>query len=153
MGKILLTIVCTILFSSTIVQLTYAALGGNRDSISDDQRSLHARSHKRTSKTNYSVEEITTDATTVREYVTSSGIIFALTWNGHTHPDLQPLLGTYSTEYAESHNKMAKNNGKRRQKLATQNIIVEKWGHMRNLKGRAYVPNLLPSGVTIEDLQ
>jgi hypothetical protein len=32
-------------------------------------------------------------------------------------------------------------------------VVVERWGHMRDLHGRAYLPALLPDGVTVDDLQ
>ena len=43
--------------------------------------------------------------------------------------------------------------GRRNQKVETNRIVVEKWGHMRNLQGRAYVPALIPAGVSIDEIK
>ena len=32
-------------------------------------------------------------------------------------------------------------------------VVVEKWGHMRNLQGRAYAPALLPPGVSSDEIR
>ncbi len=49
--------------------------------------------------------------------------------------------------------KAARTFGRKRQQLTTDNIVVEKWGHMRNLQGRAYVPGLVPAGVSIDEIK
>jgi hypothetical protein len=43
--------------------------------------------------------------------------------------------------------------GRGRETLTSANIVVEKEGHMRDVKGRAYLPSAIPDGVTLEDLQ
>ncbi|NVN92884.1 MAG: DUF2844 domain-containing protein [Desulfuromonadales bacterium] len=137
----------------TFCQLCYAALGGNSDTIVSDRKSLQAVRHATTSNKGYTVEEVVSDATTVREYVSSSGIVFGIAWNGYVHPDLTQLLGSYWNEYSAAQQKIARKFGRKHQQLATDNIVIEKWGHMRNLKGRAYVPGLVPAGVSIDEIK
>ena len=95
MGEIFHLIFCAVLLSTLSSQYTYAALGGGLDSISSDQQALHANHRAKSVKDKYSVEEITADAITVREYVTLSGVVFGVAWNGYVHPDLLQLLGNY----------------------------------------------------------
>ncbi len=144
-----------LLYTATLLAVAgpaFATLGGGTDTVSKDLQALHANHRAKAVKDKYSVEEITADAVTVREYVTLSGVVFGVAWNGYVHPDLLQLLGIYSSEYTEFHNKTAKNPGKRQQKITTKNIVVEKWGHIRSLKGRAYAPSLIPYGVNADEI-
>jgi hypothetical protein len=134
-------------------QLSHAALGGRADTITADRKALKAVHRATTSHNNYTVEEVVSDATTVREYVSSSGIIFGIAWNGYVHPDLTQLLGTYFGEYKVARKKAVRTFGRKQQQLTTDNIVVETWGHMRNLQGRAYVPGLVPAGVNINEIK
>ena len=40
-----------------------------------------------------------------------------------------------------------------RTRTKTENIIVEKWGRGRSLGGRAYLPNIFPEGVELDEIQ
>jgi hypothetical protein len=153
MKKIFYLIFCAVLLATLSSQYTYAALGGRLDSISSDYQSLHANHRAKGVKEKYSVEEITADAITVREYVSPSGIVFGIAWNGYVHPDLLQLLGSYVGEFTAARQKAARKSGSRHLHLATKNIIVEKWGHMRDLRGRAYAPNLIPTGLTSDEIK
>jgi hypothetical protein len=153
MKKIFRLIFCAVLVSTLSSRYTYAALGGGLDSITSDHQALHANHRAKSAKDKYSVEEITADAITVREYVSPSGIVFGIAWNGYVHPDLTQLLGSYTGEFTAARQKAARKSGSRRLHLATKNIIVEKWGHMRDLRGRAYAPSLIPTGVTSDEIK
>jgi len=134
-------------------QSAKAALGGSADTITSDRKALQSVSRPSASYSGYTVQEVVADATTVREYLSPSGIVFGIAWNGNAYPDLSQLLGSYGAEYAAAQQKAARKPGHRRQRLVTDNIIVETWGHMRNLRGRAYVPGLLPTGVTADAIR
>src|ERR1035437_3057014 len=94
------------------------------------------------SHTGYTVEMVVSDATTVREYVSSAGIVFGIAWDGYVNPDLTQLLGSFWGEYSSASKNSSRKFGRKHQQISTDNIVVEKWGHMRNLQGRAYVPSL-----------
>ena len=134
-------------------QWAHAALGENADTIPADRKALQAVHRATTSHKDYTVEEIVSDATTVREYVSPSGVVFGIAWNGYVHPDLAQLLGSYRGEYSAAQQKAAGSSGRTRQQLVTDNIVVEMWGHMRNLQGRAYVPSLVPAGVNVDEIK
>lgn len=133
-------------------QNIYAALGGNLDSVAKDHKSLRATRRTATSLTKYSVHEITTDVSTVREYMSPAGVVFAIAWDGSAHPDLTILLGPYKSEYQQALQNNSSRKGMRHSQIKSDRIVVEKWGHMRNMKGRAYIPVLMPSGVTIDEI-
>ena len=131
----------------------HAALGGSADTIATDSKALKGVHRATSIRSGYTVEEVVSDATTVREYVSPSGVVFGIAWNGYMHPDLTQLLGSYSGEYSAARQKASRSFGRKRQQLATDSIVVEKWGHMRNLQGRAYVPGLIPTGVNVNEIK
>ena len=100
----------------------------------------------------YSVQEITSEAgTTVREYVTPAGTVFGLTWRGAQVPDLKLLLSTYFDRYvtaAQTHR-----TGHHLLSLATSDLVMTVVRFQRQSSGRVYVPALMPSGVTPQNLQ
>lgn len=130
-----------------------AALGEPATPAASVRRAASAEQHVITPRNGYSVQEIGSGATSVREYVSPSGIVFAIAWNGVSHPDLTPLMGTYVTEYRQALRQAPKQRGQRRSQVRAARVIVEKWGHMRNLQGRAYVPALIPEGVSIDEIK
>ena len=68
-----------------------AALGGPVDSVESDRTALSAVRRSVTPGPTYTVHEIAYDGTTVREYVSPEGIVFAIAWNGNRSPDLRPF--------------------------------------------------------------
>ncbi|MHB8908958.1 MAG: DUF2844 domain-containing protein [Syntrophales bacterium] len=130
-----------------------AALGESADSVDSDQTALAAKRVSKTVHNGYTVQELSSDSLTLREYVSPTGIIFAIAWNGLTHPDLTPLLGAYAGEYGTALRHAPRKPGRRNRRIETDQVVVEKWGHMRNLQGRAYVPALIPPGVNIDEIK
>jgi hypothetical protein len=129
-----------------------AVLGESADSMTADRKALSAIQSGTTIHANYTVQQLESDSVTVREYISSAGIVFAVAWDGLTNPDLTQLLGSYSNEYREAQRQMPRMHGKRAQQVKTKRVIVETWGHMRHLQGRAYAPALVPQGVTIDEI-
>lgn len=134
-------------------QQSQAALGGDINSIESDRKALSAVQKNSTVLSHYTVHEISSDSTSIREYVSQTGMVFGVAWNGLIHPDLTPLLGSYAGEYQEMLLQTSRVHGRRYLRVKAQHVVVEKWGHMRNLRGRAYVPGLIPAGVNIDDIK
>ena len=128
-------------------------LGGSADSIETDRHALSAVRRNSTSHSSYSVHEIESDSANVREYVSSSGVVFGLAWNGLRHPDLNLLLGPYSTEFHEALKHTSRNRGAKSRSVKTSRLVVQMWGHPRKLQGRAYDPTLIPVGVTPDEIK
>jgi hypothetical protein len=130
-----------------------ATLGESVDSLESDQKALSAVRKATKTSTGYTVHEVRTETLSIREYVSPSGIVFGIAWNGLTHPDLTPLLGSYTDEYQKVMKKTKRQPGRRHVQVKTDSVVVEKWGHMRNLQGRAYAPALIPQGVSIDEIK
>ena len=135
-------------------QRAQSGLGESADSIASDREALSAVQRATTAHHGYTVQEFASDATSVREYVSPSGIVFGVAWNGLTYPDLTPLLGSYASEYQEALQQTPRQPGLRRHHaVRTERVVVEKWGHMRNLQGRAFAPALITPGVSIDEIK
>lgn len=143
------------LAATVLVAAEYAraALGGSADSIISDRKAMSAVRSASTERRGYTIEEMVSESTTVREFISSSGMVFGIAWNGLIHPDLTRLLGSYAGEYEEALQRTPRKPGRRYHQVKTNRIVVEKWGHMRNLQGRAYAPALVPPGVSIDEIK
>ena len=130
-----------------------ATLGESADTVELDRKALTAVRGETEAHKNYIVHGFNSDSTTVREYISPSGVVFGISWKGLIHPDLTQILGSYAGEYQEALRKTPRQQGRRRLQVKTSRVVVEKWGHMRNLQGRAYAPGLIPSGVSVNDIR
>ncbi|MDA8083000.1 MAG: DUF2844 domain-containing protein [Nitrospiraceae bacterium] len=152
--KMYLTVCCLgLICLSILVGEASATLGGSVDTVEKDRLALAAHQRTVTSHAGFTVHEIQSGSVTVREYVSPSGIVFGLGWDGLIHPDLTKLLGTYAGDYENALKLKRRVHGRRRFQVRTDQVVVEKWGHMRNLQGRAYVPALFPPGVSSDDVR
>jgi hypothetical protein len=101
----------------------------------------------------YTIQEITTSELVVREYV-SRDTVFAVAWRGKRPPNLVSFLGAYFQEYQEV--ATAASNGPRLRgmtRIQGSHVVVETGGHPGDIRGKAYIPSLIPSGVTKEMIQ
>ena len=143
-----------IIGSSSIVSFSsYAGLGDHSETIARDAHALKANRNNADVFRQYSIQEMDSDATHIKEYISNDGVIFAITWKGLDHPDLSVLLGKYSATYEKGLKEKPRKLGRRHQKVEKENLVVQKWGRMRNLQGRAYDPSLIPAGVTIDEIK
>jgi hypothetical protein len=147
LGCLLLLAIC---FLPLQIQAT---LGESVNSVTTNKKSLSAVRSATTKSSKYTVYESQYDTITIREYASSSGIVFGIVWIGLTHPDLTPLLGSYASEHKKALNQVKRQPGSKHVKVKTENVVVEKWGHMRKLQGRAYAPDLMPEGVSIDEIK
>ncbi len=92
--------------------------------------------------------------TTIHEYATSDGLIFAYAWQGPTMPDLQRLLGPYDESYRAKATARQGNAGSlHASRIEQPDVIVDSGGQMRSYVGRAWLPAAMPSGVSPADLR
>ena len=132
---------------------TWAVLGEAASSVETDRLALAGQS-RMIPAPRYTVQEITASDLTVREYV-SGDTVFAVAWRGKRTPNLASLLGAYFQEYQEASAAAASTGPLRRRgtRIQAPHVVVETGGHARDVRGRAYLPSLLPRGVTIEMIQ
>ena len=133
----------------------FAALGGDVTSIDADR--VHAKGAllRITQADRYAMHEIRTAAgTSVREYVSSSGKVFAVAWQGQFLPDFQQVLGTYFTQYQQASERARRaRHGRGPLSFQDGDLVVQMGGHQRSFSGRAYVTGLMPAGVDASAIQ
>jgi hypothetical protein len=130
-----------------------AALGGTIDTIETDRQALRADRRSTVALPGYQVHELDSGGTRIRQYVSPLGVVFGVAWDGPAHLDLDALLGPYAVAWREADARTPRSPGRRARAVAAPNLVVEQWGHMRNLQGRAWDPALLPAGVTADAIR
>jgi len=124
----------------------FASLGGDVSTVQSDQAHMKA-SVQVTRSTNYTVHEMkAAGGTAVREFVSPSGQVFGVAWNGPFRPDLQQVLGSYYPQVlAAAKNRHVGHNAP--VTIQESGVVIQMSGHQRHFTGRAYVTSMLPQGV------
>jgi hypothetical protein len=132
----------------------FAALGGDLSSVQADQAHMKA-SIKTTTASGYTVHEIKTEmGTIVHEFALADGRVFGVAWHGPSMPPMQQILGTYFQQYSaavQAHH--AAHVGHGPLNIQEPGLVVQSSGHPRGYFGRAYVPEMLPQGVTPDQIR
>ena len=127
-----------------------AELGGNLASVEADRAHMKAAARALAAQ-KYTVQEIQEpNGTVIREYLSLSGKVFAVAWNGPQVPDLQQLFGSYFKSYQDA--VRARPGGHGPVRVESADLVVHSGGHMRAFSGLAYVPQLTPADVSIGEL-
>jgi hypothetical protein len=126
----------------------WAVLGEHEGSVTSDQRYLRGEI-RAIARDGYSLQQITAkDGAVVNEYVSPAGLVFGISWQGPTMPNLQQLLGSYFAQFQQAPRSRARRRGPL--VVRTDRLVLESGGHMRSFHGRAYVPGLLPYNISAE---
>jgi hypothetical protein len=134
----------------------FAALGGDATSVQADQ--AHMQGSLRTTQAQaYTVHEIQAPTgIVVREYVSpATGKVFGVVWQGPWPPDMRQILGSsYFAQYQQAAQTQATSHAGRRPLAIEQpGLVVHSGGHMRSFAGQAYIPEMLPQGVSAEAIR
>lgn len=151
-ARILSWLLLTMTFWAAPPISAWAALGGDMESVDEDQAAMNAGERITASSESYTVYELrAATGTVVREYLSLDGKVFAVAWKGPTPPDLRRLLGSYFKQYSES---AAKQHGDHSHlTVRHSDLVVESGGHMRAFFGRAYLPHAMPPEVALSEIK
>lgn len=152
-------LICTGVAALLATAPAWAALGGApsfhgvRSTPSSAARVMAASGGAAAS---WTVNTTTQDSgTVIREYLDSSGTVFAVSWSGPRVASLDTLLGSYFPAWqkglAAAH--AARGGGYGPVALRESGLVVESGGHMGALTGRAWLPQALPQGFTTDQIQ
>jgi hypothetical protein len=145
------TLGAALLIAALIPQVAFATLGEPEITVQSDVAQAHAAIKSSEDRSNYRVHEIQLPSGTVmREFVAPNGNVFAVAWQGPTRPDLRQALGQYFDAFASA--PRSKFSDRRHVQIQQGDLIVQSGGHMRALRGRAYLQSAIPSGVNLGDL-
>ena len=153
-GQIAVRYAMALIVQLTLISSAFGSLGGALDSVQADQSRMMA-TIKTTDARACSIYEITTPAgVVVREYVSASGRVFGVAWQGPFMPDMRQILGVYFQHFSAAAKGQRDRHSNRNLLLISEpGIVVESGGHMRSYSGRAYDPGLLPEGVDENDVR
>lgn len=132
-----------------------ASLGSDVTSVNDDRAKMQGALMSITRNERFEVHQLqAANGSTVREYVSPTGTVFAVSWEGPWLPDLRQVLGNYFDAYQRtvpavrnarrSHGPMTFRSG---------DMVVQIGGHPRAFVGRAYIEHLMPQGMQAETIR
>jgi Protein of unknown function (DUF2844) len=128
-----------------------ASLGEPETSIQGDVAKFQGAVNT-TEHLTYRVHQIDLPSGTVlREFVAQGGTVFAVAWRGPVIPNLRQALGKYFDNYVAAAKLSPVNH--RRMDINQLDLVVHVSGHMRSFTGIAYLPQSVPSGVTVGELR
>lgn len=138
-----------------------ATLGGDAATVTADQTGMQATQHVANTQLGtgtglYTVQASTLPGgTTVREYVGPDGVVFGVAWEGPFMPNLGQLFGTYFNEFVAGAQAAHALHGAHRGPLSINqgDLVVQSGGRMRAYIGRAYLPQEVPQGVTVDQIK
>jgi hypothetical protein len=126
----------------------WAALGGDVSSVNSDAQVLGGQ-HKMLAKVGFSLHQITaSDGSVVNEFVSPAGVVFGVSWQGHSLPNFSQLLGAH---LADMQNGQRTNLVPRRAvTIKSGDFVLTSIGHGRYFRGRAFVSSMIPANLTPE---
>jgi hypothetical protein len=133
----------------------FASLGGSVTSVDADRVHVQGALMRIVRTDAFALHEIrSASGTMVREYVNSSGTVFAVAWDGPWLPDLRQVLGDRFDRYqAAMLARLRARTGRGALVINESALVVQMGGHPRAFIGRAYVPALLPPGLQLESIR
>lgn len=145
---------CALVAASVTPFPASATLGGNVASVWDDQAKMQG-TLQTTNGNTYNVHEIrSNNGVALREYVSPSGNVFGVAWQGRLHPDLRQVLGAYYDQYLQAiEARRAQHRGHGPVVIQEPGFVIQVGGHMGALVGRAYIPQSVPAGVRAEEIR
>jgi hypothetical protein len=146
-----LALLGTVLGLLTLPVSAWAWLGGDAASVETDQQRMNA-DVSATRAPGYTAYDIRTPSgTVVREFVSPTGRVFAVAWQGPSLPDMRQLLGTYFDRYVNGANALGA--GASSRVVDEPGFVAYAGGRMRAFVGRAYIPESIPAGVNVADIR
>jgi hypothetical protein len=146
----------TILLATLLMTNSFAFAGLGEDASSVQADWVRMQGSVRTTQTQaYTVHEIqTATGTVVREFVSPSGKVFGVAWQGPWPPNMRQILATYFEQYQRAAQaKMNSRAGRRPLLIELPGLVVQSGGHTRSFAGRAYIPDMLPQEVSAEAIR
>jgi Protein of unknown function (DUF2844) len=131
-----------------------ASLGGDLGSVHRD--SIHVNVIPQTTNAErYTIYEMRiSTGTHVREFISPSGVVFGVAWQGPFVPELQQFLGAYYyREYSVAIQSQKSNPFSRKPvHLRLADLAFENGGRVGAFYGRAYIPQAIPPAVAIAEI-
>ncbi len=137
--------------------VAWAVLGGDLASVGRDQARLQATQRATALQAAPSANGralALADGSSVTEYLSAQGVVYAVTWSTRFKPDLEALLGAHASGYTAAAGVLLRTPGiKRHVVVQHDDLVVESNAHLGNFSGRAYLRSLVPREVSLDALR
>jgi Protein of unknown function (DUF2844) len=131
----------------------FAALGGDVSSVQADQVHINA-SLRSMQMPAYTIHELRSPGgMLVREFASTGGRVFAVSWKGPSPPDLRQLLGSHFEDFQQAMEAQGARRTHGPLSIEQKGLVVQLGGHMRSYAGHAYLSDQVPMGVRADDLR
>lgn len=127
----------------------WAVLGEYASSIDLDQQILRSQ-RRESARQGYTVHVLTSpDGQVVKEFVSPAGLIFGVTWQAPQMPNLQQVLGDHNMAQLEQVlvSRPRQHSGAPLI-VRTPTLVFASGGHMQSFRGYAFIPSLVPAGLS-----
>ncbi|SAL20409.1 DUF2844 domain-containing protein [Caballeronia humi] len=139
------------LCASILGGTAYAQLGSTIVKPSDPS---HAAVMQHTQNGQLSFQEsIDANGICVRQYVSSAGDVYAVSWHGPAMPDVEVLLGSHYARYRNSASTSQADNGLHASRVSQGDLVVESGVRLREFIGRAWLTSAMPAGAIASDIE
>jgi Protein of unknown function (DUF2844) len=139
------------LVASCFAISAHAGLGESADSIARDHGALQAQTDNKTTTATYDRHEITmASGTRVREYLSKTGKVFAVSWSGPTLPDLKTVLAEHYADFVSAAS--APRHNHHVLTISTPEFVLQNSRLPRGFAGHAHIPSLVPAGTSAAEL-
>jgi hypothetical protein len=146
-----LVLVVLLMVAAAQLPAAHAALGQPEATVSADVQHLSG-SIKSTERASYTVHEIQLPSGGVlREFAVAGGNVFAISWSGPAIPDLRQALGSYFDVFVAA--AKVPHSGHTHLQIQQTGFVMQSAGHMRAYSGRAYVPQSIPAGTSLDEIR
>ena len=138
------------------VPAAQAVLGGDVSTVHDDEVRLKGAAGKATAlRVQVQSHEITmADGSSIREFVTPAGVVFAVAWSTRFKPDLASLLGAQASGYSAAAAEAMRTPGIKRQAVLQRgDLVVHSSTHLNVFVGKAYLRSLVPEGMSVDEVR
>ena len=146
---------------SSLASLAWAGLGekpistgGSSPVVLRSLQAVSVASKTAAAAQSYLTQVVTLETgTSVTEYVTSAGLVFAVKWDGPVLPDYAQILGGQAPAFRTALQTTGQVGRRSGAVAVSQNgLVVSSTGHMGSYRGYAYLTALVPDGVDIMGL-
>jgi hypothetical protein len=132
-----------------------AVLGGDAGSVQADALRMGARRAQQAGLAMQAHTLTLADGSTITQYLSADGQVFALSWRTRFKPRLDDLLGPHFETYAQAARAAQRQRPGLRHaaRLQQGDLVVEAHGHLNAHVGRAWLRSRLPAGVLPDALR
>jgi hypothetical protein len=132
-----------------------ASLGGDGSTVDRDRVQMRGSLVRIMRADTHVMQEMRTPSgVVVREYVSSTGTVFAVSWQGAWTPDLQQVLGTYYGRYIQRAQEVQRARRSRGPvSVQDDDFVIQVGGHQRSFSGVAYLPGRMPAGFNFQSVR